>query len=150
APARERTDLQGDPLPEEVLTRLGTVRLRHNWAEHLVFARDGQTLFSQGEKEICVWDLATGKERQRFTQHGDRAPQFLAMSANGERAVTRDLNDDGSYSLALWEVATQRRIRVLGTCPKHGYYASAYFSPDGKFLASIVGQGGVRNSLSLE
>lgn len=149
-PVRPRTDLQGDPLPEEALARLGTVRLRHNWAQHLVFAQNGQTLYSQGENEIGVWDLGTGKERQRFSQRGDRAPEFLAISPNGDRAVTRDLNDDGSYSLALWEVAGQRRIRVLGTCAEKGYYASAYFSPDGKLLASIVDQGGVRNSLSLE
>src|SRR5262249_29575412 len=148
--APKRNDLQGDPLPEEVLARLGTLRLRHNWAENLVFAQNGQTLFSQGENEICVWDPGTGKELRRFSQHGDRAPEFLAISPTGDSAVTRDLSDDGIYSLALWAVAAQRRIRVLGTCPEHGCYASAYFSPGGKLLASIVGEGGVRNSLSLE
>ena len=148
--APKRNDHQGDPLPEEVLARLGTLRLRHNWAQNLVFAQNGKALFSQGQNEISVWDPGTGKELQRFSQHGDRAPEFLAISPNGDRAVTRYLNDDSNYSLALWEVATQRRTRVLGTCPENGYYASAYFSPDGKLLASIVDQGGVRNSLSLE
>jgi RNA polymerase sigma factor (sigma-70 family) len=59
-----RTDWQGDPLPEGVLARMGSGRLRDRGA-HLKFSSDGKTLISVGADGFRLWDEATGKLTRR-------------------------------------------------------------------------------------
>ena len=53
----QRLDLYGDPLPEGVLVRMGTARLRHPLAIRLHFAADGKTLISVGQDQTVRFGI---------------------------------------------------------------------------------------------
>src|SRR5262245_47010946 len=59
----ERTDLDGDALPEGAVARLGTVRFREPLAHFFApaFSPDGKELFLVGGREVLRWEAATGK-----------------------------------------------------------------------------------------
>ncbi|MBI3411048.1 MAG: WD40 repeat domain-containing protein [Planctomycetes bacterium] len=62
-----RSDAFGDPLPEGVFYRLGTVRMRHQHTQALIFSADGSQLLSQGATpDLRVWDVATGRIVRQF------------------------------------------------------------------------------------
>src|SRR5262245_44348315 len=67
--ARDKPSLDsfGDPLPEGVFYRLGTVRLRHQHTQTLICSADGSQLHSQGATpDLRVWDVATGRILQQI------------------------------------------------------------------------------------
>src|SRR5437867_2737366 len=68
-------DSFGDPLPEGVFYRLGTVRLRHQH-QTLIFSADGSQLLSQGP-DLRVWDVATGRILRQFAAP-ERCSQLIA------------------------------------------------------------------------
>src|SRR3954452_2687503 len=61
-------DRHGDPLPPGALTRLGTVRFRHD--SSIVFAAflpDGKRVVSvSGDGVACVWEFPSGKQIRRL------------------------------------------------------------------------------------
>src|SRR5262249_35857848 len=56
------TDLYGDPLPEDAVVRLGTLRWRAgSELDWLAYALDGKTLVAGSISKVCVFDAVTGK-----------------------------------------------------------------------------------------
>jgi RNA polymerase sigma factor (sigma-70 family) len=132
AKAPPRFDLYDDPLPEGVLARMGTERLRHPLALRLVFAADGKTLISAGQDQtVRFWDLATGKLKRL-----QRAPQsqlVMAISSDGKTlALTSEEH------LHLWDIAAAKEIQRIATGKLDGNNRLLWveFSPDGKTLAA--------------
>src|SRR5262249_2247424 len=82
-----RVDDYGDPLPDGVIRRLGTLRFRHGGRiiQNLHLTPDGKTLISSdyyGARKVCVWELATGKLLRQFPgayQQGE-----IALSLDGK------------------------------------------------------------------
>jgi RNA polymerase sigma factor (sigma-70 family) len=138
AKAPPRLDLYGDPLPEGVLARMGTKRLRHGYATQLVFAADGKTLLSAGrDQTVRLWDLVDGKLKRL------RRMPLPADVSLGPGAVTA-LSSDGKTlaqvavnHLLLWDVAAAREMRRIPIGNRFGDRAIEWldFSPDGKMLA---------------
>src|SRR5262249_17427906 len=67
-PAKDkaRADLHGDPLPPQALTRLGSLRSRHDGVFFVSFLHDGKSLLTAGaDGTVRLWD-ETGQQVRRF------------------------------------------------------------------------------------
>jgi RNA polymerase sigma factor (sigma-70 family) len=136
-------DLYGDPLPDGVLVRMGTMRLRHAGAAQAVFAADGKTLLTVGRDPLVrFWDIHDGKLRriQRMPLPDD------VSRGQGSRAV---LSPDGktlaqatARHLFLWRIADAKEMHRI---PVNTFGLRGFdwltFTPDGKTLAGSEGTG---------
>jgi WD40 repeat protein len=138
-----RADRHGDALPEGVLARLGTVRLRAVWAP-VGLSPDGKTIITVANgRHIKFWDADTGKLcGQRELPVGPSHPAFL--SPDGRILATRE--PDFDTPIDIWDTASGKRLRQLRLPEMPGIYR-AVFSPDGKRLA--VAESGAGETLRL-
>jgi RNA polymerase sigma factor (sigma-70 family) len=129
--ALAHTDRYGDPLPAQVVARMGTLRFRQGHTiESVVFTRDGKGLVaSSADWTVRMWDPATGREIRRLGDRADRG-ECLAVSADGQ--ILACGNDEGV--IRLWDPASGRELRRFGTNTQH--LECLAFAPDGKTLAS--------------
>lgn len=134
-----RVDSQGDPLPSGVMTRLGTVRLRHAGpATAVAYSPDRAWLASGGDDQMVrLWQPATGKELHRFGGHV-QGVRCVGFSPDGKVLAS----GSGGGVIRLWDLATFKERRPFRGHQSErifkdwgGLYALA-FSPDGKTLAS--------------
>ena len=99
-------------------------------------APDGSRLLTGGWDHVaCVWDLAQGKPRARFSDHTD----YVTCAAwAGGKALT----GSSDHSLRLWDTTSGRALAVL---EGHTSGVSALdVSPDGRFAVSGSWDGTVR------
>jgi WD40 repeat protein len=89
--------------------------------------KEDTTFYKPGE--IILWDVASGKERQRFA--GFRAAvSCVAFTPDGKTLIAGDFD----RGLSFWDVATgKKRVAVKGLTDTVDYLA---VSPDGKVLVS--------------
>jgi RNA polymerase sigma factor (sigma-70 family) len=138
-----RVDALGDPLPEGVLARLGTVRFRAGDVMHgLEFGPDGKTIVGLSNG-LRVFDTATGKlihylpnEEGRFLTWGTLSPDHKRIAASHFDSAT------GSGCIRVWEVATGKHLIDIGMEPRSG----VTFSPDGRRLVGFNTNDGRRES----
>jgi WD40 repeat protein len=124
-----RLDALGDPLPNGALARLGTLRLQHGEPiRRLCYSPDGKWIASSSDKNVRVWDVATGKEVRRF----EGILGSVAFTPDSTGLIT------GGLKVCVRDVASGR---VTDTLP----VTSCRFalSRDGKTLA-LAAEGGVR------
>jgi RNA polymerase sigma factor (sigma-70 family) len=126
-----RTDVYGDPLPAEAISRLATVRFRHaSWVSSVRFTPDGKTIVSCGADGVRAWDVVTGKQAL-----------FIPGSKIGDNFASAPVSPDGKLiatasdaaGVRLWDVATGKLLRGIGGSAE--YLVS--FSPDGKQVVTV-------------
>jgi RNA polymerase sigma factor (sigma-70 family) len=126
----QRVDLAGDPLPDQVLMRFGTTRLRQGFTvNRLAFSPDGATMVAAGGggRPLGLWDVATGKELRQFGR-GNQQPTAVAMSPDGSLVTEADT------VVRVWKTNTGELAAELKG-HTNGVRA-AVFSPDGSKLAT--------------
>jgi WD40 repeat protein len=124
------TDRHGDPLPEGVVARLGTIRLRAPWA-HVVFSPDGKTIVTVTDgPKVKTWDAGTGQLRglRKLPIPASDDNRFFWLSGDGRLlAIGRTL-------IGIWDIHSGKQLHRLGLPPTQQVY-QADFSRDGKQLA---------------
>ncbi len=128
-------DAQGDPLPPDAVSRLGTLRFRPGGhLSSLQFTPDGKQIVSFGHwAGVHVWEAATGREVARlpYTREAWIAGAFV--SKDGKAVFTREPGKAGT-------VVRRRRLpdlRVLQEFPVKNLQTMG-LSPDGKRLVGHV------------
>jgi predicted Zn finger-like uncharacterized protein len=91
---------------------------------------DGRRLLSGGWDNVaCVWDLARGEPRARFTDHAEYVTCAAWIPGRGFA-----LTGSSDHTVRLWDPANGRGLSVL---EGHASAVSALaVSPDGRFAAS--------------
>jgi WD40 repeat protein len=101
----------------------------HNSVLSVAISPDGNTIASNSDRAIKVWNLATGEEIYTLKGHSSRV-NILAITPDGQRLVSG--SDDNT--IKLWNLDTGRQIRTL---VGHSFWVrSVAISPDGKIVAS--------------
>lgn len=126
-----RTDRYGDPLPEGVIARLGTVRLRAVGAS-AAFSSDGKRILTiTYGRLVKLWDADTGKPLAR-RELPINSPGQVDLSPDGRLLMVRESGFDSP--LDIWDIPTSKRLHRLQLRQRVTIYREA-FSPDSKMLA---------------
>jgi RNA polymerase sigma factor (sigma-70 family) len=131
--AERRVDLYGDPLPEGVVMRLGTLQRRAVGAT-LAVSADGKSIVGvRAGKGISIWDAATGELRQKRELPGE-AWGKPRLSPDGQWLI-RSIGGPVDH-LEIWDVLTGKKAHALTIKGAQSIWPAA-FSPDGKRVAAV-------------
>jgi WD40 repeat protein len=140
--AVERNDTDDEGQAVIVLWDLAAGRVVRRFAGHrgdvngVALAPDGRSLASRGDDQtIRVWEVATGRERCRFTERGETThwtgTQFLALAPDGRTLVTAASADPFARA---WDLPTgQERPPLAG---HRGWVGAVEFAADGRRLVT--------------
>jgi RNA polymerase sigma factor (sigma-70 family) len=100
-----RTDRYGDPLPDAAVARLGTVRYNHaDGLNALHFSPDGQTIISDGEGHLCLWDAATGKPLRQFSRSNSSLIDPTVLLPDGKTMVFLIIGQGITDAVQIWDL----------------------------------------------
>jgi hypothetical protein len=104
-------------------------------ARALRFSADGKWLAGSDVDKVCVWEVASGRERIRVGEGGTFAfsPSGRVIAALGSQSA--DKSKSKTLSIGLWEIYSGQLIRWIDISA----VSSLAFAPDGRTLA--IGSG---------
>lgn len=110
---------------------IGRLEAGYGSVYSVALSPDGRMAFAGVSDAVCVWDLKTRREVQRYGVPGEFT-MGIALTADGKFALT----GGGEQKSHLWEVATGREVRVfLG---HKDLVQAVAISPNGKFALSAA------------
>jgi RNA polymerase sigma factor (sigma-70 family) len=140
---KQHTDLLGDPLPIDAVSRLGTSRLRHGWdIRSVLVTPNGKNIVSKGTDGVRVWELDTGKQVHAFAWEmaGHKSPKvdrglmdYAGLSGDGRLFAFQNASEASTIGIELYDVQTEKRLATIGK----EFYVGATLSYDGKLIACI-------------
>ena len=146
-----RLDRFGDPLPPQILTRLGTIERRHTArVVGVSFApRDRTAASAQADGVVRFWDTASGRENRRIALTG-KAPgevasiRQIAIDPGGQFLAAVGLVRRGAASMPvsslwIWSLAEGRLLRMVDVALIDVHCVA--ISPNGQTIAT-GGNGG--------
>jgi WD40 repeat protein len=106
----------------------------------VAFSPDGDALAAgnSGTDGAILWNLGDGSRRRLDARTGGHTGSLssVAFSPDGKLLAGAYKNDLNAEGVAVWDVASGRRLRLL---PASGGVSSVVFSPDGELLAASGG-----------
>jgi WD40 repeat protein len=100
----------------------------------LTFSSDGEWLAAAVGKSVDIWKISKGEKIQVLEGH-----QNIVMAVTTTRDGRWLASSDLDGSVKLWDTNTWREIRAWAPSPGQAAFALS-FSPDGSFLAAVVGK----------
>ncbi|KAF3315864.1 hypothetical protein TWF173_003061 [Orbilia oligospora] len=109
----------------------------------LAISDDGKTLASVSkDKEVSVWDLATGDLRRTMKISQGGSVRGIAVPSNGELVVVNLGASSSGYWIVVWNTITGDPLQTLQVGAKSTSYI--VFSPNGEMIASSSWGGRIR------
>jgi RNA polymerase sigma factor (sigma-70 family) len=141
AAPHQPSDIHGDPLPPEAITRLGTVRFRPGgYIDSIAFTPDGKRLVSHNGSwtgsGVNVWDPTTGKELGRCAPSANDLIVAALLAPDGESVVTLEYLERKHF-VRVRDLADLKVTRAFPV----GYMNSPRLTPDGQWLIALAGNG---------
>ncbi|MBI3821881.1 MAG: WD40 repeat domain-containing protein [Planctomycetes bacterium] len=101
----------------------------------LGFTPDGKSLVAITEKEISLWDPATGKRIRKMRGHvTTELPRLVGFSADGKVLAVASGGWMQDGLIRLWNLATAEELRIGGG--HQDEVTCLAYAPDGKLFAS--------------
>jgi RNA polymerase sigma factor (sigma-70 family) len=120
-----KADRFGDPLPQNALARMGTLRGRHTGIAYVACLPDGKSVVTASHNgTLRLWDTETAKEIRSFQMPVE--------------------NDDPLKKMLKDEPQVKMMMNLMADRGPSGKLVAAALSPDGKILAAAPYQGTVR------
>ena len=116
-----------DTASGKLLRSFSDLRDIHPDVHSVAFSPDGKTIASGNEKEIGIWDVATGNQLRSLLGHSGNI-HSLAFSPDGKVLASGGEDE----TIKLWDAATGKQLHSLN----NGWVTSLAFSPNGKELVS--------------
>src|SRR5262249_32741374 len=98
------------------------------WVNCATFSSDGRWIAACFEKQIAIWETATGRNVQKFVGHKDTV-WSVAISPD----VKYLLSGSEDNTVRLWDITTGQEIRRY---PGERLGRDVVFSPNGTMVAS--------------
>ena len=135
-----RLDDLGDPLPDDALRRLGTIRYRHgDGICALVYAprRQNAGVAWDGIATVRLWEAETGRQLRQFHEPDTDPLTQLAFSPDGKllAAAGGDPCKGGNTAIRFWDVANGHEIQPLRWPQAAGVWRWIRSVPDGPAVA---------------
>ncbi|HVC93561.1 MAG TPA: WD40 repeat domain-containing protein [Pirellulales bacterium] len=112
------------------------------WVSDAVFLPEGKHLVTSQNRDLVIWELATGEPLWTIRTPGTDKGRTLGLSPDGRLLALCDLNhggDPGSNTIRVWNL--DRGQELMAFEPGNSRAASFAFSPDGKRLVSGMDDG---------
>jgi RNA polymerase sigma factor (sigma-70 family) len=136
-------DKQPGQAPDLPSWRLRTALESPDTTAALALSPDGNTLAAgSADGRVRLWDLSTGKEQASFLTGHKSAVRLLTFSPDGKVLASGGQLDEKGTGVFLWDVATRKMLHTLDN--DRVTFLHAGFSPDGRTLAAVTGEGIVK------
>jgi WD40 repeat protein len=118
------------------------VEVHGNYISKAALSADGKTLAALTQNKVLVWNLADPQEEPieiSASEDWDFDRAQLALSTHGDLAAAYT-----PHSISIWDVSTGELLAEIEIAQKYPQLYDLEFSPDGRYLASVAGDGIVR------
>jgi WD40 repeat protein len=111
---------------------------QNNAVQHVAFSADSKYLFTCGDSEVYMWEIATGKKAKTFPGKGSYLINGMSLSADGRRLLT----GGEDKILRLWDVSTGKEI--VSYTESNAVIVTVNISADGRHALSGQADGMIR------